>query len=371
MITKIIVSVSNDLVSDQRVHKTCMSFLNQGWEVKLIGRKLPKSLSLSVRNYDCKRMKLWFKKGPLFYAEYNIRLFFVLLFSKASALHSNDLDTLPANFLVSKLRFLPLVYDSHEYFTEVPELVNRPATQKIWKGIEAFIFPKLKHVFTVNDSIAKLFSEQYKKPVHVLKNVPRLHYDFVEDEQNNSNETKIVLLQGAGINVDRGAEELVQAMQFVEGAQLHIVGAGDVIPQLKTMTKSLNLQEKVTFFDKMPFEKLRAYTQQAYIGVSLDKATNINYQYSLPNKLFDYIHAGVPVLVSNLIEPAKIVNQYKVGLIVKLHEPKSIAQSINEMVQNKELHATFKQNCIAAKQELNWENEEKKLLSCYNSIFDK
>lgn len=114
---RILVSVSNDLVSDQRVHKSCMSLLNQGWEVKLVGRKLPNSLPLQIRNYDCKRMKLWFKKGALFYAELNIRLFFVLLFSEGNALHSNDLDTLLPNYIVSKIRRLPLVYDSHEYLS--------------------------------------------------------------------------------------------------------------------------------------------------------------------------------------------------------------------------------------------------------------
>ncbi|MCA1760901.1 MAG: hypothetical protein LC658_14130, partial [Bacteroidales bacterium] len=119
---RIIVSVTSDLVSDNRVHKTCTTLGEMGFEVLLVGRKLAGSQPLSPRNYQTKRIKLFFNKGPLFYACFNFRLFCLLLFSKCDLLLSNDLDTLPANFLASKLKNKPLVYDSHEFFTEVPEL---------------------------------------------------------------------------------------------------------------------------------------------------------------------------------------------------------------------------------------------------------
>ena len=123
---KVILSVTNDLSFDQRVDKMCNTLYNLGFEVKLIGRFLPESKPLE-RVYQTKRIKLFFTKGALFYAFFNFRLFFVLIFSKVDIYHSNDLDTLLANYLAAKIRRKELVYDSHEYFLGVPEIQDRAA----------------------------------------------------------------------------------------------------------------------------------------------------------------------------------------------------------------------------------------------------
>src|SRR6478735_10941986 len=117
---KIIVSVSNDLSTDQRVKKVCAYLHANGFEVVLLGRKLKNSLEITDRPYKTKRFNLWFNKGALFYANLNIRLFFYLLFHKSDWLLANDLDTLPANYYARGKRVL--VYDTHEIFCEVPEL---------------------------------------------------------------------------------------------------------------------------------------------------------------------------------------------------------------------------------------------------------
>ncbi len=139
-----IVSVTNDLYTDNRVNKICLFLQQQGYDVLLVGRQKKDSIELPKRSYATKRFKLAKEKGAGFYALFNLRLFFFLLTKRASLLVSNDLDTLLANYAASK--FKPnarLVYDSHEYFTEVPELIHRPRVQKVWEAIESWIFPKL------------------------------------------------------------------------------------------------------------------------------------------------------------------------------------------------------------------------------------
>jgi len=363
-VKRVIVSVINDLVTDQRVHKTCLVLAELGFDVLLVGRVKHDSIAMPSRPYNTHRMKLIFEKGPLFYAEFNIRLFIFLLFKKFNLLFSNDLDTLLPNFLISRLKREPMVYDSHEYFTETPELVNRKFVQTIWKIIENRIFPKLTDVITVNESIAGLFREKYNVEVRVVRNIPpggkiekRRH---VPDDFPN--QKPVILLQGSGINIQRGAEELIEAMQYLHSAHLLIIGGGDVLDHLKKMTIDLNLQSKITFMPRMPFEKLINYTVNADLGLTLDKDTNINYRFSLPNKLFDYIHAGLPVLASPLIEIKNIIDQFQVGETIASHEPLQIANHISRMLSDKEKMKLYRENCQTAAQVLNWEKEKQTLI---------
>ena len=179
---------------------------------------------------------------------------------------------------------------------------------------------------------------------------------------------KIIVLQGAGINIDRGAEEAVMAMQFVDNAQLLIIGSGDVIAVLKQMVIDLKLSDKVIFIGKVPFIKLMQYTYLADLGLTLDKDTNVNYKYSLPNKLFDYIHAGVPVLSSNLIELKNIIGEYEIGDTIDNHEPKHIAEKINSILKEETKLTVWKKNTKIAAAKLNWELEEQQLIAAYKQF---
>ena len=145
---KIIVSVTNDLTTDQRADKICNTLTELGYDVLLIGRYF-KSSRFIYRNYETKRFQLWFNKGPLFYANYNLRLFIFIFWYKPDLLWSNDLDSLPCNFLYAKFKKnVKLIFDSHEYFTEVPELISNPLKKWFWKMLERLMLPKLKNVLT-------------------------------------------------------------------------------------------------------------------------------------------------------------------------------------------------------------------------------
>ena len=362
------ISVTNDLVTDKRVDKTAKTLSRLGFKVVLIGRKKKDSSLLSTRLYSTQRFSLPFEKGPLFYACYNIWLFIYLIFNKSHLLVANDLDTLPANYFIHLLKNIPLVYDSHEYFTGVPELTNRPKVQRIWKIIERYIFPKLHDVITVNESIANLYSAENGILARVVRNVPETitNPDIADKVSLGISINKsIIILQGAGINVDRGAEEAVLAMKYLDNVLLLIIGGGDVIDNLKVLIIENQLGEKVQLIPKQPMNTLILYTKCGDIGLTLDKDTNINYKFSLPNKLFDYIQAGIPILASALPEIQKIVEGYQIGMITKSHDPKHIAECIQKMLVEKNQIDIWKENLKIAARELCWENEEIVLREVY------
>ncbi|NQY68211.1 MAG: glycosyltransferase [Flavobacteriales bacterium] len=371
VVARIIVSVTNDLSTDQRVHRVCETLRENNHSILLVGRKLSSSLLILDRKYDTHRFNLRFNSGPIFYLEYTLRLFFFLLFNKSDVLLSNDLDTLLPNYLVSKLKSIPIVYDSHEYFTGVPELINQPFKRSIWKSIEKNILPKLKYFYTVNKSIAKLYKDEYGVDIKVVRNVPvKSANDTIKlrEELSLPIDKKIIILQGAGINIDRGGEEAVEAMRYVDDAVLLIVGSGDVIGKLHELKSQFALDEKVIFVDKVSLSELVNYTANSNLGLTLDKPTNVNYQLSLPNKLFDYIQAGIPVLASNLVEVASIVNKYEIGEICTSHDPKELAAKINAMLSDEALYEIWKSNLQKASVELTWENEKKIVLEIFDQI---
>ncbi|MCB9232282.1 MAG: glycosyltransferase [Bacteroidia bacterium] len=362
---RIIISVTNDLSSDQRVDRVATTLHEAGAEVTLIGRSLPHSLPLKLRPYECLRFNMFFRRGKFFYLEYNIRLFLYLLGQKFHYLHANDLDTLLANFLASRLKGKPLVYDSHEYFTEVPELQGRKLTRSIWLTLERWIFPRLKQAFTVNDSLAGIFSEKYNVPVRVMRNLPLLR----EFPQTRSAPGEILIYQGA-LNLSRGIELMIRSMKYLPENVLWIAGNGDVKENLVQLVKEEGLKERVQFLGFVLPEKLKEITLSASLGFSLEEDAGENYHFALPNKLFDYIQAGVPVLVSDLPEMRSLVQSYKVGEVLGKEErtPEKLAEKVREMLQNEEKWLSFQENCLNAAKELCWEKEKDVLASFYDFV---
>ena len=365
------VSVINDLVTDNRVNKTCMALIECGYDVTLVGRKLSNSLPIPNWSFKTIRFKMIFKKGPLFYFFFNLRLFFVGLINKTDLFYANDLDTLAPMFLLSKLKKKPLIYDSHELFCEVPELKASKIKKAIWQKLEGYIIPKLKTCITVNDSIAKIYEAKYNVPFYIIRNISDFYQNFIPKSRvqlSLPEDNKIILLQGAGINVDRGAEELIDAMEFVQNAVLYIIGSGDVWENLKQKVLfNKSIQNKVVLINKLPKSELINYTFNADIGLSIDKNTNLNYLYSLPNKIFDYIQAEIPILASRLPEIENIILQYKIGDFIDDHNPKTIANKLNEMLYSPQL-SSYKKYLAIAKKEITWKSEKEKLLTIIKNI---
>lgn len=357
---KVIISISNDFNYDERVKKVAKTFANKlGCKVKVLAVKRHNEDGINITNIKSKRFKMCFYKNIFFYAELQLKLFFNLLFSNANILYANDLDTLLPNFLISKLKGIPLIYDSHEYFTEVPELKENSFAKRTWVKLEKFIFPKLKNVFTVCDSIAKIYEQKYGVDVATIRNIPN-SYNIDDFKQKESKE-KYIIYQGA-INLDRGVESIIEAMHYVDDFKFYIAGAGNVLNKLKELVKEKKLEDKVIFLGKLNQTDLRKYTVNAILGLSLELDTCLSYKFCLPNKLFDYIQAEIPVLCGQFVEMQAIVNKYKVGEILVNRQADLLAKQISDIVNSKDKQEFYRDNTKVAKKDLCWEKEELRLI---------
>jgi len=376
----VIVTVISDLVTDSRVHRTCQTLSENGYRVFLVGSCKKGSMELKPRDYQTDRIKTWFNSTALFYLEFNIRLSLRLFRLPADIYLGNDLDVMPATLGVARFRKKPIVYDSHEYFLGMAGMDQKPLRSSIWKFIEARVFARLKYIYTVSESIRNIYRRDYLKKLLVVRNIPILQAkveDVTEEERNwirsveahIPEDKNLLLLQGAGLNEFRGVEEMVYAMIFLEPAfHLLIIGGGDIFKKLEKMIEGNQLTEKITLIQKMPFAILAHFTRKAKLGISIDKTSVLNHKYSLPNKFFEYLHAGVPVLSSRLIEQERIITQYDVGAIIEDHQPEHIARKIKEIFADPELLNRWKQNTCRARQELNWENESKIVLDIFKQV---
>lgn len=368
----IVVSVSNDLYNDNRVLKTCQSLNNFGYNVVVLCKQAARSRQQQYSTFESenkflclKRLRFLFKKNVFYYAELNLRLFFRLLFTHSEVLWANDLDTLLPNYLVSRIKRIPLIFDSHEMFCYVAELRPNSLQQRVWLWIEGKIVPHLRYIVTVCQPIKDYFKDKYGVNSIIVRNIPAYtpknqtpkHYPLPD---------KYIIWQGS-TNIDRGLEELVMAMKRVD-CRLLILGSGDIFPELQNLITANNLGDKVRLLGKVDFQTMMTMTQGATLGISIDKPTNRNYAISLPNKIFEYINAATPVLYSPLSEIKRIEEQYVCGIELKSYDTDDLAQQLNDIIADNTLLQTLSDNCLLAQNHLNWQTEETSLHTLLSSL---
>ena len=360
----ILFTVTTDLTYDQRMIRICSSLVQAGYKVTLVGRKIKNSIPLNEKPFKQKRINCLFEKGKLFYAEYNIRLFFFLLFKKMDCIGAIDLDTILPCYFISRIKKTKRVYDAHELFCEMKEIVTRPVIYKVWKKIEQFTVTKFRAGYTVNQSIAAEFKKMYGVDYEVIRNIAVLR-QLPEVEKKE----KFILYQGA-VNEGRSFETLIPAMKEVD-CKLVICGDGNFMQQAQLLVKENNLQQKVIFKGKITPEALRTITSQAYIGVTLFENNGLSNYYSLANRFFDYLHAGIPQLCVDYPVYKEINEQQPVAALINDISSVNLAFQLNNLLHNEVVYNKLQQNCISVRETLNWQAEEKKLFQFYNNLFVK
>ncbi len=343
--------------------RICSSLANNGYLVTLVGIQKKTSAVLQTKKYNQKRIRVWVTKGPFFYAEYNIKLFFYLLFSEVDAYCCIDLDTILPNYFASILKRKKRIYDAHEYFSQLKEIISRPIIYSIWNGIEKWLVPKFTYGYTVSESIAVAFKRKYNVQYETIRNVP-YKKDFIYTKVVQKN----IVYQGM-VNEGRGFEGLIPAMKNID-AMLMVYGHGNFFEQTKRLIAENNVENKVILKGKYLPVALNEKTAESYIGINLVENTGLNQYYSLANKFFDYIQNGVPQITMNFPEYKKINDRYSIAILIDDINPETIAVAVNNLLNNEITYNQLKENCKKAAADLTWQNEEIKLLGFYKKIFD-
>lgn len=345
--------------------RICTSLSRAGYSVTLIGRQMPGSTPLTDRPYRQHRLPCWFSRGMLFYLEYNLRLFLFLLLSPKSILCAIDLDTILPVYWVSRLRKLPRVYDAHELFCEMKEIASRPRVYRFWKWIERHTVPHFPLAYTVNQPIADTFKKMYGIDVAVVRNMP---FRDPEPPMDPALKTERYFLYQGAVNEGRSFETLIPAFRQVD-LPLWICGDGNFMEEARAMVKAHGLEAKVLFKGKFLPEELRRITRNAWAGITLFDAEGQSNYYSLANRFFDYIQAGIPQLCVDYPVYRELNNLHATAVLTSNLSPDSIARLLNRFVTDRAFYDHLQQAAAAARTEWNWEVEEQALLTFFTSNF--
>ncbi len=297
------------------------------------------------------------------YSTFNLRLLVYLLFAKTDIICAIDLDTILPCLFSSKFRNKQRVYDAHEYFTEQKEVRTRPTILRIWRQIEAYAVPKFPNGYTVNSHLAKLFKENYGVSYHIIRNIS---FKYPLENIDNEHINKFILYQGA-VNEGRCFEELIPAMKWVN-ATLIIAGTGNFYSQVEELIRYFKLEHKIFLKGAIPPNELRQLTQEAYIGITLFEPNGVNQYYSLANRFFDYMMAGIPQICVNYPLYQEINQEHSFAYLIENTHPLTIGDALNNLLQDDVLYTQLRQNCIKARDLLNWQNESHQLLEFYRIL---
>jgi glycosyltransferase involved in cell wall biosynthesis len=345
------------------MQRICSALGEVGHDVTLVGRRRSTSAVAEFAEFTTHRFPCIFQSGALFYMELNLRIFFYILFHEMEVLVAVDLDTILPVTLAGKIKKLPVVFDAHEWFTEVPELIDRLQIKKIWHLIEDFSLPKTSLRFTVNQSLAEIFQAKFNLKFGVIRNVP----EATPGKFESKNIKKTILYQGA-LNKGRGIEPSICAMRHLPDYELWIVGEGDLSRELRELTTEKNVGEQVKFLGYQSPDALKRITPQAHIGLNLLEGTSLNYYYSLANKFFDYMHAGIPSVNMEFPEYAMILAQHPCGAMIEHCDAERIADAVRAICEDEPVYQDMVKAAQMASSHYQWGVEKKKLVEMFDDI---
>jgi glycosyltransferase involved in cell wall biosynthesis len=304
------------------------------------------------------------KKGFLsifFYLKFIWHIKLKLITINASIIFAEDIYTLPFVVIFGKLKRAKIYYDSRELFGHLAGLKEKKFKQSFWKWVEKFFIKKADQIMVTGAMDGEFLKKEYGvKYIILLRNLPRYYKPSLNLDLHSNlhidKSRKIILYQGVLLK-GRGIEKVFAVLKELSDHVFVIAGGDEYEEYYQNLAEKMNLTDQVFFLGKLTQEDLPQVTASVDIGVSLIENLSTSYYYALPNKLFEYIMAEVPVIVSNLPQMKEVVEKYDVGFAVDINNKDELITAIKKLSEDSELYESKKQNCRIASQELNWEKE--------------
>lgn len=361
-----IFAITGNFATDQRMQRITAVAVECGWKPVLYHRPhfKYKKVSLATTGFqgELKEINPIFKSGILFYLFYNLSLFCRLLFKKAGAFYAVDSDTLPAFIALKIFRSVPLVYDAHEYFSEVPELNNQTSKKAIWNLITRWGVNLSDDRLTVGPQLAQELEKRYNKGFKVVRNVPAS--EPIPATTPTVLPRPTIIYQGA-LNEGRELELLIDAMESLPEMDALIAGEGDLSQSLRERARQM---PNVIFLGLKSPAELKSLTPACFAGFNLlDASGSLSYHFSLSNKYFDYMLAGVPSISSELPEYRALNNETNAGVCIQ-NKKDELIKTLKNWLIHQEIHQKLKENAIIASKRFNWETEKVVLHQVFNSF---
>ncbi|MCZ7555420.1 MAG: glycosyltransferase [Bacteroidia bacterium] len=284
---------------------------------------------------------------------------------------ASDLYTLPAAARAAKAATAPLIYDSRELYTSIAALRGRALTQRFWSLIERVYAPRADTLLTVNTSIADILRGRGYGHVAVVRNVA----DWKAAGRENLlrslldiPENVVVLLSQGGLQKGRGALPMLRAVAQVSDCALVFLGDGPLASDVLQHARDKGMAERVFVLPAVPSVELQRYTVSADVGICLIEALGESYRLSLPNKLFEYLAAGLPVLASDGPEISAVIREAGAGISVNPANGQAVTQALQLLVHDRQLRGRCAENASIAAEHYTWENEKAVLLDAIRML---
>jgi glycosyltransferase involved in cell wall biosynthesis len=363
---KVIITFLGNIEYDTRCNNLFNTLESEGFDVEFIGFDW---LTENFTPVKGKKTVYKLSKKPFsffFYFKFYSLLKLHLLSKKFDIIFAEDLYCLPVCVVIGKIKKAKIIYDCRELFGFLAGLKNKKLVQKFWSSIEKLFIKKANLILTTGEMDSEFIRSQYHITNDlVIRNLPLYRkadspFDYYS-VLNIDKSKKILLYQGVVLH-GRGLKMIFGLLQTTNDFVLVIAGGGEMLSFYRDLAEKLQITDKVFFIGKIPQEKLINYTAGAFVGLSLIENISLSYYYALPNKLFEYIMAEVPVIATDLPQMKKIIDDFNVGLTIKENDIEQLKQFLNELINDDSYYNQLKLNCRIASQTLNWEKEIKRLI---------